>query len=158
RAVRLQRTFLVLAALAAVPLALSFGVEWKMLHTPITESVAGGLAILFSDPIVWLCCLAFFCHVPIEASVAAWSTTLMTNKGVSETSAASLLSLFWLAFMGSRLITALVLPEGANTTLVIALATLCIAFTLAIVLSRAAGLTCAMVVAAGLILGPISRR
>jgi fucose permease len=57
--------------------------------------------------------------------------------------------------MASRLITALQLPEGADTTLVIVMASLCIAFTLGIVFSRWAWLTCSMVVLAGLVLGPI---
>src|SRR5207253_3088063 len=56
RTIRLERAFLVLAALAALPLVLGFGVDWQMLHIPSTESVAGGLGILFADPIVWLCC------------------------------------------------------------------------------------------------------
>jgi fucose permease len=155
RAIRLERTFLVLAAFAVVPMVLGLGVDWDRLVTPATESVAGGLATLLSDPIVWLCCLAFFFHVPIEASTATWATTFMTGKGVSEALASTLLSMFWLAFMGSRLITALTLPEGMNAILVIAMSALCIAFTLGIVFSRSAWLTCAMVVTAGLILGPI---
>ncbi|MBI5760150.1 MAG: MFS transporter [Planctomycetales bacterium] len=155
RKISLERAFLVLAALAVVPLLLGLGVSWEKLASPSTETVAGGLSILLSDPIVWLCCLAFFCHVPIEASVATWATTLMTNKGVREELASTMLSVFWLTFMGSRLVTALTLPEGANAILVITMAALCIAFTLGIAFSRTAGLTCAMVVAAGMILGPI---
>jgi fucose permease len=155
RWVGLGRAFLVLASFAVVPLLLGLGVQWEKLASPGTETVAGGLAILLADPIVWVCCLAFFCHVPIEASVAAWATTLMTDKGVGEGPASTLLSAFWLTFMGSRLITALMLPAGADTVLVIVMAALCIAFTLGIVLSKSAGLTCAMVVLAGLILGPI---
>ncbi|MEX0713408.1 MAG: MFS transporter [Pirellulales bacterium] len=152
---RLERTFLVLATFAVAPLALGLGVHWESLVSHGTETVAGGLGILLSDPIVWLCCLAFFCHVPIEASVAAWATTLMTDRGISERRASTLLSVFWLTFMGSRLITALTLPEGADVTLVTTMAALCIAFTLGIAFSRTAWLTCAMVVVAGLILGPI---
>lgn len=155
RKISLERAFLVLAALAVVPLLLGLGVSWEKLATRSTETVGGGLSILLSDPIVWLCCLAFFFHVPIEASVATWATTLMTDKGVSEERASTLLSVFWLTFMGSRLVTALTLPVGANTILVITMASLCIAFTLGIAFSRTAGLTCAMVVAAGMILGPI---
>ncbi len=155
RKIRLERTFLVLATFAVVPMLLAFGVDWEKLVSPGTETVAGGLGILLSDPIVWLCCLAFFFHVPIEAAVATWATTLMTDKGVSEGRASSLLSVFWLTFMGSRLVTALTLPEGADTTLVVTMSSLCIAFTLGIAFSRVAWLTCAMVVVAGLILGPI---
>ncbi len=112
RKLRLEPTFLVLASFALVPLVLAFGVDWEKLASPGTETVAGGLDLLLSDPIVWLCCLAFFFHVPIEASIATWATTLMTDKGVSEGRAATLLSAFWLTFMGSRLVTALTLPAG----------------------------------------------
>jgi fucose permease len=153
--IRLEQTLLVPTAITALPLVLGFGVQWQSLFRPHTESVSGGLGILLSDPVVWLCCAAFFCHVPIEASVAAWATTLMTGRGVGEVTAATLLSVFWLTFTGSRLITALLLPAGADTLLVMALAAMCIVFTVAIAVSRSAGLTCALVVAAGLILGPI---
>jgi fucose permease len=155
RLVRLERTFLILSTLAVVPLVLGLWVQWDKLATPATETVVGGLGILLADPIVWLCCLAFFCHVPIEASVATWATTLMTDKGVRLERASLLLSVFWLTFTGSRLVTALTLPEGADTLLVVSMAGLCTAFTLGIAFSRWAAWTCAMVVAAGLILGPI---
>lgn len=153
---RLEGTFLVLATFAVVPLLLAWGVHWETLDGPAGEAAAGGgLNTLLADPFVWLCCLAFFCHVPIEAGVAAWATTLMTDKGVGERNASLLLSAFWLTFMGSRLITALALPPGRDTLLVVIMALLCVAFTLGIVTSRAAWLTCAMVVVSGVILGPI---
>jgi len=111
--------------------------------------------MLLGDPIVWLCCLAFFCHVPIEAAVATWATTLMTDKGTSERIASGFLSGFWLMFMASRLITALTLPEGADTILIVVMAALTTALTLGIVVSRTKSMTCALVVIAGAILGPI---
>lgn len=161
RRIRLERTFLALAALAVVPLLLGLGVDWEKLVTESTETVSGGLRILLADRVVWLCCLAFFFHVPVEAAVATWATTLMTDKGVAEGRAAMLLSVFWLTFMLSRLATAIALltipnlPPNADTLLVIVLASLSVAFTLGIVQSRSASLTCAMVVIAGLVLGPI---
>ncbi|HZN33611.1 MAG TPA: MFS transporter [Pirellulaceae bacterium] len=153
--IRLERTLLVPAAITILPLVLAYGVDWGRLIVTHEQTVSGGLGVLLSDPIVWLCCAAFFCHVPIEASVAAWATTLMTGRGVSEATAATLLSVFWLTFTGSRLLTALLLPAGADTILVAAMAGLCIAFTVGLALSRSASLTCGLVVAAGLILGPI---
>jgi fucose permease len=153
--IRLDRTLLVPAALAAVPLSLGFGVDWSRLATPPHESIAAGFGELLTDPIVLICCAAFFCHVPIEASIAAWATTLMTDRGTSDRTAATLLSVFWLTFTGSRLVTALTLPAGYDTFLITALAICCIAFTLGIAFSRSAQLTCALVVVAGAILGPI---
>ena len=177
----LSTTLLVLAAFAIVPVLLGLGVNWgsPQLNPKELETVAGGLTKLLTDPLVWLCCLAFFFHVPIEASVATWATTLMSERGVKEGVAATLLSVFWLTFMGSRLATALLLhrvvdawnslvgrlgetvsavlliPKELDTLLVICMAVLCIVFTLGIVLSRSAWLTCLLLVLAGCILGPI---
>jgi fucose permease len=157
RKLSLSTTLFILASFAIVPVMLGFGVNWQLpqLNPEGGKTVAGGLAELLSDPIVWLCCLAFFCHVPIEAAVATWATTLMTNKGIKEGTASTLLSVFWLTFMASRLVAALTLQPGWDTTLVISMAVLCILFTLGIAFSRNAGVTCTMVILAGCILGPI---
>jgi fucose permease len=157
RKFHLSTTLMILASFAVVPVLLGLGVNWdaKQLNPEGVKTVAGGLAELLSNPIVWLCCLAFFFHVPIEAAVATWATTLMTNRGVKEGAASTLLSIFWLTFMGSRLIAALTLPKGWDTTLVISMAVLCIAFTVGIAFSRHAWLTCTMIILAGCILGPI---
>ena len=155
RKINLSATLLVLASFAIVPVLLGLGVNWDLPQLNAPPSESGDLAKLLTNPIVWLCCLAFFCHVPIEAAVATWATTLMSDKGVKEGAASSLLSVFWLTFMGSRLIAALTLPKGTDTILVISMAGLCVVFTLGIALSRSAWLTCTMVVLAGCILGPI---
>jgi len=155
RWMRFEAVFLLLAALALVPLLQGWGVDWVRIYAEPSDSVAGGLSKLVENPIVWLCCLAFFCHVPIEAATATWATTLATDRGVAEGKASALLSAFWLTFMGSRLATALLLPAGQDAMLVVVMSGLCIAFTLGLVFSRAAKTTCVMIIAAGLILGPI---
>ncbi len=58
---------------ALVPLLQGWGVDWVRIYVEPTDSVAGGLSKLVENPIVWLCCLAFFCHVPIEAATATWA-------------------------------------------------------------------------------------
>ena len=151
----LIRTLYGFAAVSVIPLLLGLGVDWEALNVAATESVAGGLAKLLSDPIVWICSIAFFFHVPTEASVAMWATTLMADKKVSEAKASALLSAFWLTFMGSRLVTALTLPVGADTTLVVVMACCSIAITLAIVFCRGATLMCILIIAAGAVVGPI---
>lgn len=170
RKVGFKVALLSVAGLGLVPLVLGFGVNWEVLVPEAAETVADGLRILLSNSIVWVCCAAFFCHVPVEASVATWATTLMTNKGVSEGRAAGLLSVFWLAFMGSRLIVALALlgkfsllgvnatwevPETADAALVLTMAGACILVTLGIVRSRTGSAMSITVVLAGLVLGPI---
>ena len=151
----LIRTLYGFAAVSVTPLLLGLGVDWEALKVAATDSVAGGLAKLLSDPIVWICSIAFFFHVPTEASVAMWATTLMADKKVGEAKASALLSLFWLTFMGSRLVTALTLPAGADTTLVVVMACCSIAITLGIVFCRGARLMCILIVAAGAVVGPI---
>jgi fucose permease len=163
--IRLDRTLLVPAALAAVPLLLGFGVDWERLISPPAPSGDGGFGAVLADPIVLLCCAAFFCHVPVEASVAAWATTLLTDKGVGEAKASTLLSVFWLTFTSSRLVAALALLPGmwlahwmghkADTVLITTLAVLSIGFTLGIAFSRSGRSMGGLIVAAGMILGPI---
>ena len=169
RKIGFKAALLSIATLGMVPLLLGFGVNWESsaLVPETVETVDDtvlvlsvkvttlGIKGLLDNPIVWLCCIAFFFHVPVEAAVATWATTLMTNKGVAEGRAATLLSAFWLTFLGSRLATALVLPEGAGGILVLTMAGCCILVTLGIVLSRTAGMICTTVVLAGLVLGPI---
>lgn len=163
----LIRTLYGFAVVSAIPLVLGLGVDWNALKVTPTDTVAGGLAKLLSDPIVWLCSIAFFFHIPTETSIATWATTLMTDKKVSEASASSILSLFWLTFMGSRLVTALLIPEKsdpnlestaslqADTMLVIVMAVLSIAITLSIVFCRGPKLMCVLIVISGAIVGPI---
>jgi fucose permease len=143
------------ATVSVIPLLLGLGVDWEALKVPATETVAGGLAKLLSDPIVWICSIAFFFHVPTEASVAMWATTLLAEKNVGEAKASTLLSLFWLTFMGSRLVTALTLPAGADTTLIIVMACCSIAITLGIVFCCGARLMSVLIVTAGAVVGPI---
>jgi fucose permease len=151
----LVRTLYGFAAVSAIPLVLGLGVDWAALKVTPTESIGGGLAKLLSDPIVWLCSIAFFFHIPTETSVAMWATTLMTEKHIAEEKASTMLSVFWLTFMGSRLVTALALPEGAATTLVVVLAGCSIVVTLCIVFCRGKEWMCFLIIAAGAIVGPI---
>ena len=91
--------------------------------------------------------------------MAAWATTYLGDKGLSEGRSATLLSAFWLAFMGSRLATALILiqyplPAGGDTVLIIALAFLCILVWAGAVFSPGRASAGAMVVLAGVVFGP----
>ena len=84
-----------------------------------------------------------------------WATTLMIDKNVSEAKASTLLSVFWMTFMGSRLVTALTLPEGAAATLVVVMACCSVAITLGIVFCRGTTLMRILIVVAGAVVGPI---
>lgn len=121
------------------------------------DSVAStlGFSDLLGDTIVMLCCLAFFFHVPVEACVGAWATTLMIDRGTSESKATGLLSLFWLTFTVSRLIAALGLPKGSHEQAIIAFAIVLLVVIYGLIISKKAISTNTLVIAAGLILGPI---
>jgi fucose permease len=110
---------------------------------------------LLTDRFVIFCCLAFLLHVPVEACVATWATTLMIDQGVRERSATFLLSAFWLTFTVSRLIAALAFPPGKHHAVVIGLAIILVLVVLGLVASRRQLQTSSLVIAAGLILGPI---
>jgi hypothetical protein len=118
-----------------------------------------GIGVLLVDPVMWFCALALLFYAPMEATMAAWATTFLGDLGTSEGRASFLLSGFWLAFMASRLATALIvsvvgLPPGGDTMLIIALSVLCIAVWAGSVFSVNRVMAGAMVVLAGLVFGP----
>ncbi len=151
----LRTTFLWFAVLLTIPLALTFGVDWERIAAPPSETVDNAFSTLLSDRFVWVCCIAFFFHVPIEACVATWATTLMRDQKVDESRASTLLSVFWLTFTLSRLVAALTIPKGADHVIIVAMAGLCVIFTIGLVVNRNASVTCSLIIAAGAILGPI---
>ncbi len=118
-----------------------------------------GIGALLADPVMWLTALALVFYAPMEATMAAWATTYLTDRGLPEGRAFTLLSGFWLAFMGSRLATALLvaafpLPAGGDTVLIIVLSLLCILVWAGAVFSAGRATAGAMVVLAGLVFGP----
>ncbi len=157
---------LVLAAVTLLPGLLALGVDFAALVEPTTTQAvttqaaeAPGIGILLTDPIMWLTALALLFYAPMEATMGAWTTTYLGDKGVSETRASAMLSGFWLAFMVSRLFTALVVSPhlqtgSATSILIIVLALLCVVAWTGTVASRNRGMACAMVIFAGLIFGP----
>ncbi|MCH2610414.1 MAG: MFS transporter [Pirellulales bacterium] len=174
----LRTTFFSFAALTAVPLVLCSTInlddyvkEFADIKDGTTATVQidetttpsadadtesdEGFAALLKDSIVILCCLAFFFHVPVEACVGAWATTLMIDRGTSESKATGLLSLFWLTFTVSRLIAALGLPEGSHEKAIIGFAVVLLCVMLGLIYSTKANMTNMLVITAGLILGPI---
>jgi fucose permease len=166
----LKKTFMIFAVLIMIPLILSLNVDlesfaiqfYKIMNAaepataaPAAAAVELGFVDLLTDRLVIVCCLAFFFHVPIEACVAIWATTLMIDRGAQEKSATMLLSAFWLTFTLSRLIAALFMPKGSHHALVIVLAIILLLVILGLVASRDKRRTVCLLMAAGLILGPI---
>ncbi|MEC9097429.1 MAG: MFS transporter [Planctomycetota bacterium] len=171
--VGLKKTFVSFAAVVVVPLVLCFSIDLDkyvdefdslktsaatadVLDSDATDTPKGlGYADLFGDAVVMLCCLAFFFHVPVEACVGAWATTLMMDRGTNEAKATGLLSVFWLCFTVSRLIAALTLPAGSHEMAIIGFAAVLLAVVYGLIESKKANSTNVLVIAAGLILGPI---
>jgi fucose permease len=160
RRLRLRGTLLVLAGFVLLTAVLGVAVDFSTLTQPPTQAAAtvptgGSIATLLRDAMLWLCAFALFFYAPLEATMGAWATTYLGDKGVSEGSASGLLSAFWLLFTGSRLATALALPKGSETALVLALSVVCIAVWTTVVFSRRRGMAIGSVVVAGLVFGPI---
>jgi FHS family glucose/mannose:H+ symporter-like MFS transporter len=147
--------------LALVPAALALGVDLAALLPPSPPEAAtdtalgGGFRTVLADPVLWLCGLALFCYGPLEASMGAWATSYLVGRGVRAQTAAGLLSGFWLAFMASRLATAFSLPAGHEAVFILALAVLCVGVLSAVVVSGRPTTAMALVLAAGLVFGPV---
>ena len=107
---------------------------------PDTPAAPAALSTLLANPVVWLCGFALFFYGPLEASLAAWTTTYLGEQGLKETDSARLLSGFWLAFMLSRLLTALTLPPAQEPLLILVLALAAFGVLLGMVLNRSRGL------------------
>ena len=152
---KLKATFILFAGLIAVPLLLALAVNWDNYQPEATAALENAFEILLQDRIVLLCCIAFFFHVPIEASVAIWATTLMSDRGVPEKNASKMLSIFWLTFTISRLVAALLLTQDIEHLTLILLACLVPLLSLGLITSKTGSTTCSLLLAAGATLGPI---
>jgi fucose permease len=152
-------TLVVLGVFMLVSGGLAIGVDFKGLLPPPVEGADRGIGVLLSDGIMWLTALALLFYAPMEATMAAWATTYLGDKGMTEGRAATTLSGFWLAFMCSRLATALIvarfpLPAGGDTLLIIVLSVLCTLVWTGAAFSRGVATAGTMVVLAGLVFGP----
>jgi fucose permease len=148
------------AGLVAVPVGLSLGVDFTTLVASPGSAAAGSTAgwdtgRLVRDTVMWLCGFTLFFYGPLEASMAAWATTYLGDRGHSASRAARYLSAFWLAFMAARLGTAFGLPKGLEAPYLVGLAVAAFGVLCWIAQCRSAALAAGLVVAAGLVFGPI---
>jgi fucose permease len=108
RRIEFARTLALLAILCLVPALLAAA-------TPIPgEAHGANLSGVLQDRYLWLAALVFFLYAPLEASVGAWATTFLMEVGHQERRAAWLLSGFWLTFLASRLLAALLLIQASS--------------------------------------------
>ncbi len=159
RKLSLSPAMMVLAAVVVAIAVLGMGVDYGAMTPAAKEGAAktaeAGMAELLNNPIMWLCALAMLFYAPMEATMAAWATTFLGDKGVSEGFASTLLSGFWLAFMLARLITAFCLPPGNEALFILGLALAAIALWIGAVWTVGRVMAVAVVILAGLIFGPV---
>jgi FHS family glucose/mannose:H+ symporter-like MFS transporter len=144
-----------LAILSLVP-----GVLAAILDPSLLTSSEGGentlpMSSLLNDPVLWLLGFCLFFYGPLEASLGAWTTTFLGERGLKEGTAASMLSAFWLVFMAARLITAFALTPGYELPFLLGLALGAAVFLSIGVLGKNQFAAVGMVIGAGLALGPI---
>lgn len=166
-----EKGLTLIALLAVVPFALAFGLDLKggELEGDLGKAFEG-FSNLLSDRTVWLLGLTLMCWVVIESGTAGWATTLVKNvapadepEEVSDRIAARSLSIFWLSFMGARVLTAILIHStGMNDeellditqAVQVVIAVLAVLTVLGIVIARSRKLVITLVVFAGLICGP----
>jgi MFS family permease len=159
-----KRAVTFVGVIVLFPAIYSLAVE--MQGTAVTQPV--GFSKVIGDPIMWFCGIILLLWVPIESCTAAWTTTFVKTIAPqgeaperSARIAAWTLSAFWLCFMGSRLLAAVIYhygdikdPVNAARMTHIVLAALTILVLLGIIYSRNRNATIALIIIAGLLYGP----
>lgn len=160
----LRRTGFSACLTALAVFALLFGLLALGASSPVVAKQAATLATsannvsFWANRPMWLCALALFFYLPLEATMAAWFTTYLGGNGLKQNAASGLLSAFWLAFMVSRLMVAfdvLQLPEGSETKLILACSLTGTAVLAGVVMGRGPVLAATFVVLAGFVFGPV---
>lgn len=150
---------LVLAAFAFTFGLLALGSHCpEVVQNESVQNATADASSFWSNRIMWLCALALFFYLPLEATMAAWFTTYLGDNGVKEGIASALLSAFWLAFVVSRLTVAfniLQLPPGSETTVILVASLAGVVTLTGVVLGHDARLAGVLVIAAGLVFGPV---
>ena len=76
----------------------------------LPPSAAASVAL--DHPLLVAACLTFLLYGPLEGVLGLWTSSYLEGLGYSERRAAWLVTAFWLAFVGGRLLTALALQSG----------------------------------------------
>jgi fucose permease len=155
-----RKGLIVLAAILLAPLLMGLFAEMNPDGPP--KFSGGGVGDLLSSGAFWLVSLAFMFYVPLESGVAGWATTLIARQfsprdpeGAAQRMSSMALSGFWLCFMGSRLVISV---SGAKLNLQVLLTILAcasLALMMGVVFLRGRWPMALLVVAAGLVFGPI---
>jgi len=150
----------VLAGFMAVVAIMAISVDFTEFYPAIAVEASKAaepppsMASLLGNPILWLTAMAMFFFCPIEVGVSTWITTFLGENGLTEGTAAVVLSAFWLLYTFARLGTAFLLPAGGATIFILVCSLLCIAVLAGMVFCRNRQMAVLMVVLAGIIFGP----
>lgn len=155
-----QQSLLLLALCCLAPVAAAFATPREAFYLPRH----GNLSDVILDSRIWLAGLVFLLYGPLENILGTWATTYLTNLGFRERQAFGLLAGFWLTFLASRFLAALLqrwgfarlgFSDGAGAALIVGLALLAgvILGNMAGTSSRSSAGWCLLLV--GLVLGPI---
>jgi fucose permease len=120
--VELRRTLAVLALLSLIPAFLGVLPSKDQWQISVETDHSSGL---LAEPSCWLAALVVFFYAPLEAAISLWAFALLAERGQDEREATGLLSGFWAAFMGSRLIVTLaqhldIMSDWWDRTLIVA--------------------------------------
>jgi len=109
---------------------------------------------LLTKPVILLAGLVLFCYVALEASMAGWITTYLTGLGASENKAGSVLSLFWVSIIVSRLIASFTVETDIAIQVTIGLTVLSIVGISLMIAAKSVSLGILAVILIGLSFGP----
>jgi fucose permease len=153
------KAVLILAVISAIPIVM--GLPASMQTAAAASGAAKGtLGDLFSGRVFWMTSLAFLFYVPLESSVAGWATTIVSRhapKDDADTARLASISLmaFWFCFTGSRLLVAVLGIEQGREIMLVSLSLASAAVIFGIVFLPGKYVAMGLVIAAGLIFGPI---
>jgi fucose permease len=102
RTARFEKTMAVLALICLVPAVVAALVP---LPSVTETNEKAGLGDVLGDPYFWFVGCAFLLYAPLEFAFSAWGVTYLTgDQKFAPRQAAWLMSLFWLAFVSSRVL------------------------------------------------------
>ena len=126
------------------------------------HSSSGHIAEILRSKVVVLAGIVLLVYLPLEWILGAWSTTFLMGLGMSERSSIFTLSGFWLSFLASRFVTAMLMASGWITpTVADAWLIIVLALGAGVTLGNMAGARNAKgaslgLILTGIMLGPIS--
>jgi len=157
RKLSFSKTISIVALCAFLPIIFALAATNYPVFDPTGFKLSEAVGLL-ANSVVLVSGLTLFCYVALEASMGGWITTYLSDTGFSPAKANSILSVFWIALMITRLLSAWLgqqglLPPGETFIAILAIVSV---LTIALmVASRSKGLAAVAVVLTGLAFGPI---